>query len=273
MRALLLVSLLALTACTSRRPELVDSGAPGVDAGRAVDAAGPGPEDAGSAIDAGIDSGIGAPDAGPRDAGPSDGGLRDAGPRDAGPSDAGPSDAGPSDAGPPDAGAVVGSVRYECVPAVLPNESNPGMVLSADFWPGFRFEVPSGGLVVTAIGLNAESTTGTVFAALVRLPGPTGVPDLSGGDVIGTSLVDLGGSRGSVTRTAPLGVSIGPGWYAAVYGTGAFGASASSTTVHSNSGAGGCLGTSGFPFSIRQSDGMLILQAATPNLLVEGVAP
>jgi hypothetical protein len=54
----------------------------------------------------------------------------------------------------------------------------------------------------------------------------------------------------------------------AIFGTGAFGATLPSGTIHSNGFAGPCIGGQ-FPFSLRRSDGMVILQAASPHMLVE----
>jgi hypothetical protein len=98
-------------------------------------------------------------------------------------------------------------------------------------------------------------------------------PDLTGSDVIATTTVSLPGGASSATVSSPIGAVLTPGWYAAVFGAGAFGATITSATVHSNSGTGGCGSGYGYPFSIRQSDGMFVLQAATPHFAVDAVAP
>lgn len=241
--------------------------------------------DAGSeAADAGADASVPRDagsvriDAGRRDAG-ADGGM-DAGPLvdggatiDAG-DDASLPDAGEADAA-SDASAFDGgtAIAFVCAEPVLPNESSSAMGLSSGFWPGFRFEVSAGAdVAATSIGLTVSSSGGTLFGAIVRLSGPTDAPDaadLSGSDVVVTTPITL--PSGSATVAAPIDAVLTPGWYAAVYGTGAFGATIASATIHSNSGAGGCGSGFGFPFTLRQSDGSLILQAATPHLVVEGM--
>jgi hypothetical protein len=224
-------------------------------------------EDAGARIDGST-----------RDASTMDASTADASVMDAS-ADASTADASGADATTPDASPTDGAptVAFMCVPAVSGNELNPGLVLSSMFWPGFRFEVPAGASVTTtAIGLNVQSSSaGTVFAALVRLTSMSDAPDaadLTGSDVLATTTVALPGGASSVTATAPIGVTLTPGWYAAVFGTGAFGATIASASVHSNAGDR-CMSPYGYPFSIRQSDGMLILQAVSPHFVVEGTTP
>ncbi|MCZ7687295.1 MAG: hypothetical protein M5U28_54585 [Sandaracinaceae bacterium] len=185
-------------------------------------------------------------------------------------------DAG-SDAG-TDAGLAGTPVTLECVPAVAGNETASGMVLSAGFWTGFRFQVSAGSdLTTTAIAINVRSSSaGTIFGAIVRLTSMTDAPDaadLTGGDVAAMTTLSVPGGPSSATVSAPITATLSPGWYAAVFGTGAFGATLASATVHSNSGTGGCGSGFGYPFTLRQSDGALILQAATPHFAVHGVRP
>jgi predicted DsbA family dithiol-disulfide isomerase len=132
-------------------------------------------------------------------------------------------------------------------------------------------------LTTTSMQVNLRSGgSGTVFGALLRLTGPSDgpdAPDLTGSDVLGTTLVTVLGGASSTTVSAPITAVLSPGWYAAIFGTGAFGATLSTATIHSNSGGGGCGSGYGFPITIRQSDGMLILQGATPHFQVDGVRP
>lgn len=212
--------------------------------------------------DAGADGGV---DAGP----PADAAVAIDGGADASPPDAGEADAA-SDASAADAGTAV---AFMCAEPLLPNEASSGMVLSESFWPGFRFEVPPGeSVVATSIGLTIDSSGGSIFGAIVELTCPTDGPDaadLSGSDVVVITPIAL--ASGNATVAAPIDVVLDPGWYAAVYGTGAFGATLDSATIYSNSGAGGCGSGFGFPFTLRQTDGSLIPQAATPHLVVEGM--
>ncbi len=173
---------------------------------------------------------------------------------------------GGTDAGP--------AVLFQCVPPMVGNETSAGLVLSADVWPGFRFQVTGSAVTTTSMGLNVESpSAGTVFGAIVSLSGMTDgpdAPDLTSGDVLATTSIALPGSAMSTTASGSVSVALAPGWYMAVFGTGAFGATLASATVHSNSGDVGCSHGFGYPFSIRQSDGLLIPQAATPHFFVDG---
>jgi hypothetical protein len=242
-----------------------------VDAGR--DAA----RDAGRA-DAGRDATADARDADARDAdardadaGDADAGDADAGDADAG--DAGDADAGDADAG--DADATAGTI-LECAPAIDPNESMSGMVLSTDVWVGFRFQVPAGGTrTLTRVELNMHpgvSTSETVFAAIVALTGPGDIPDsydLTSPDVLTRVLMTFPpGPTRSATVSTPVGLPVAPGWYAAVFGTGAFFASLSMGTVHTNGGTGPCL-DGNHPFSMLRRTSTFVLQAQSPHMLVE----
>jgi hypothetical protein len=245
----------------------------GNDTGGAVDAASmpDGGHDAGAA-DAGRDAGR--PDAG------HDAGARDAG-HDGGRDAAMTSDAGHDAAIVADAGrdaamtSDTGERQIECVPAVAGNELSSGMVLDANFWVGFRFEVTSA-TTLTGVGLDlvpSGGASGTLFAGVVALTGSSDTPDtpdLSGADVVASGLVPVTGAGGSsVIARGAMSASLAPGWYALEVGVGGGATLVGGATVHSNSGAGGCtMPGASFPFSIRQSDGMFILQAATPNLFV-----
>jgi hypothetical protein len=106
-------------------------------------------------------------------------------------------------------------------------------VLSAGFWPGFRFQVPPGAAVTaTSIGVNLQSGgAGTIFGAIVRLTGSSDAPDapdLTGADVLAIATITVPGGALSVTATEAIAPTLAPGWYAAVFGTGAFGATLAS---------------------------------------------
>lgn len=201
----------------------------------------------------------------------SDGAL-DAGVLDAGVLDAGALDAGVIDAGAPD--ASVPTTRLECAVPV-PAGPGSGIVLSSNIWSGFRFEI-TGGARIVGLGLEftPEPGPGTVFGALVRLTGASDVPDdpaLGGSDVLDVRSISVPSTGGApVVAQAALDVLATPGWYAVVFGTGAFGATLTGGTIPSG-GGGGCraLPGSGYPFSLRQSDGMFILQGAEPHMFVE----
>jgi hypothetical protein len=255
---LALVALIALAAGCAR-PERADAGA---DAPRPVDApsADAGLDaralDAPTATDTGTDARVTveAPDAA------RDGGL-DAG-RDTGGAS---TDAG-SDAGGTDAGTGI----LACAPEVPPGAS-AGLVCSAMFWPGFQFQVTTATrLLAVGVQGHSDGPAGSVHASVYRLTAMGAAPNLADpGALLARTLISLPGGSASPVVAAPVDAAVGPGWYALVVGTGAHGASATSATIPSG-GDRGCVSApgSGFPFSIRQSDGMLILQAAMPHLFV-----
>ncbi len=206
-------------------------------------------------------------------------GTLDGGPMDSEPGDSAPAEAGAVDTGIVDSGSVVGApVSFQCVPAVPGNEINSSIGLNDAYWSGFRFEVSAGtDVTTTSMQVNLRSAaTGTIFGALVRLTGADDRPDapnLTGTDVLATTLITVPAGPSSTVRASITQV-LSPGWYAAVFGSGAFGASLSgSATAHSNSGLGGCGSGFGNPFVLIQSDGRFALQAATPHFQVDGVRP
>lgn len=165
------------------------------------------------------------------------------------------------------------TVFYECAQVVSGNTENSGTLVSAEFYSGFRFEVRGTSLAVQSAGLNATSFgAGSVFGSIVALTGRTDwpdSPDLTGDDVVTTFLVDLPGGPDSVTALGPVSATLPPGWYALLFGTGAFGATLNQAVVHRNSGTGGCLNGT-YPMTLRQSDGDRIHQASTPHFQVRG---
>ena len=259
MRALLFV--LAAAASTALTP--------GCGSQRAARDTGPG--DAGNSDAAGEPS-----DAATSDMGARDGSVADAG-RDGSLADAG-RDAGARDVGtdaPRDAAAVDGGALgrlIQCAPPV-PAGPGSGIVFSSNIWSGFRFELTSA-THVTRIGLQiAPDSAGSIFGAIVRLSGSSDTPDdpaLGGADVVMRTLFSVPASPSApVIGAGALDVMLPAGWYAVVFGSGAFGATATGTVP--SGGGTGCVSSPGssYPFSIRQSDGMFILQGAEPHFFVE----
>jgi hypothetical protein len=255
-------------------------GALGCDERRATRDAGDG-RDAGSANASDMDAPDAArPDSGRRDTDLNpDAALDASAPRDAGmdaPSamDAARPDAAVLDAptptrDAPSAGSDTGprGTVIECAP-IVPSGASAGLVFSRMFWPGFRFEVTAS-TRARRVGLQiAPDRTGVVQAALVRLTGPSDGPDvadLSGADVVARADLAMPASATALVLGVDVDVALTPGWYALVFGTTDVGGSLPSA------GGRGCISSPGssFPFSIRQSDGVLILQGAEPHLFVE----
>ena len=106
-----------------------------------------------------------------------------------------------------------------------------GLQIAEGVYLGVRFEVADD-YTTSAIGVHADIFDGDgnslLFGAIVELSGPTDFPDslpLATPDVLGTTLFSQPLSQLSAVLSAPLVVSLTPGWYALVYGSGAFGAS------------------------------------------------
>ena len=164
-------------------------------------------------------------------------------------------------------------VRQSCASAGAGNVG--GAVLNASFYVGFRFQITSS-VVTKRIGASVTRSSGdasSMFAALVRLTSGSDDPDtanLMGMDRIATTVVSVPAGTDAVAVSNPITVTLEPGWYAAVFGTGAFGASTGDVNARAY-GNIGCNAQSGttYPFSIRQSDGLVIAQAASLNLFVE----
>jgi hypothetical protein len=160
---------------------------------------------------------------------------------------------------------------YACVPAG--NNTAQSASISAGVWTGYRFEVPADAIQfnLRIVQLKAGGT-GTLFAALVRLTGPSDVPDtptLTSSDVLQTAIVTLSGNASTITQ-APLLASLSPGWYGIWFGAGAFGApSATNASANSQSAGPGCTNRTN-PVSIIQSNGTFVAQNATPYFAAVG---
>jgi hypothetical protein len=100
------------------------------------------------------------------------------------------------------------------------------------FYSGWRFEVTGGPYETREVGGHFQQGSGTTFGAIVRLSGPNDNPDsfdLTGADVIGTTLITLPPfGAGSQEARAELRVPMENGWYAVLFGGGRFGATSTS---------------------------------------------
>lgn len=112
-----------------------------------------------------------------------------------------------------------------------PIGQSTGAALGSTSYVGVRFQL-LGTTTVDRVGAHIGRGVlpeGTVFGALVQLSGPSDFPDtgnLSTPDVLRTTILTLpAGSDEVVEKFAPA--TLGAGWYAAVFGSGLFGASGS----------------------------------------------
>jgi hypothetical protein len=207
---------------------------------------------------------------------------------DAGTIDDGGADSGGStDSG--SGGTDGGSTLIECAPAAGPGGTS--FLVSANNFLGFRFEIVGAPVALSSIGLGmGTSGTGTAHATVVRLTGATDLPDeldLTGSDVVARVLVDVvpyvrppgGGSLIIPVASSPIAGTLEPGWYAAVFGLGSFGATLSPqgqvpVTPVAPGGVGGCSSRpSSTVFSIRQSDRRVFEYPRDGAHLFVGVVP
>jgi hypothetical protein len=144
--------------------------------------------------------------------------------------------------------------------------SGSGLSVDSSFFTAVNFEVTST-VVVRSVGghLIASTQEGeTLFGAIVKLTGQYDYPDqpdLSGGDVLGTTL--LGAPDPSDNVAGNLALVLEPGWYALVFGSGQFGATGSGGALLNNTPVAGVV------YTIRQSDGAIFYQADGARLFVE----
>ena len=112
---------------------------------------------------------------------------------------------------------------------LLDTASDPtgGGLNVGDFnWPFHRFEITEPDTVISTVGGHFSFGGNLdIFGAIVQLSGPSDNPDaidLTGSDVLATTLIPVGASTG--LYTGAVNVTLQPGWYALQFGTGAFGA-------------------------------------------------
>jgi hypothetical protein len=169
---------------------------------------------------------------------------------------------------PEPSGPGVGTYTIFETALATPNHptSNGGTGADANFYTGVGFRVERD-TQLKQVGAWIGGS-GTIFAAIVDLganqfglPNP---PDLSGSDVLGTTLIDLDGTDFTGEEVvADFELTLEPGAYALLFGAGRFGADAD---------ADGFLRDAHIPngdwseYSIRQSDGMRFFQAGTPRI-------
>ena len=171
----------------------------------------------------------------------------------------------------------------QCIPwtvfqSASADESGSSTIsLTANFWDGWRFEVPTGRTFrVTTIGFFKNNGTGigTLFGAVLALDGESGEPiepDLEtaegvlADDVLALEVFDWPSGEGDVSFE--VDVVLEGGYHAILFGTGNHGASGTGqgpSCAHDR-----VFGTQ-HPFTIVQSDGHLVLQGCDGRFFVEG---
>jgi hypothetical protein len=143
------------------------------------------------------------------------------------------------------------------------------------FYSGVNFFIPTT-TNVSAIGGNFAGVTSSgnneIFGAIVPVTGqnaPPVPPDLSSG-VLGSTLIPLNIGRLDVLSGA-LNLTLTPGWYAEIFGSGRFGSTSSGLTVTAVTLNGQPANSNGIvTYALRQSDGTQFLQAPGARYFVLG---
>lgn len=113
-------------------------------------------------------------------------------------------------------------------PTGIPRGVVPGANVSSDVFNGVRFELATP-VITTQVGghfVGSVGTTDTLFGAIVKLADENDYPDsadLSTPDVLGSTKLTF--PEPSAEVFGDLSLSLDPGWYALVFGSGLFGAS------------------------------------------------
>jgi len=162
--------------------------------------------------------------------------------------------------------------------ATGPKSSVGGTEADVDFFSGFNIQVTTP-VHVDDIGGHFYdfSTTGNgkIFGAIVpvsSITAPPASPTLSSG-VLGTTLITLPapGTSNNVSGALPLDLS--PGFYAIIFGSGKFGATATDSIAIKTSSAGNA-NTGGIStYALRQSDGAQFFQTPGARYFVDGTVP
>jgi len=150
-----------------------------------------------------------------------------------------------------------------------------GYKIDENFWRGWRFEVPAGGMEVDTIGFHGHNFSGLFFAAIVALTSSDDLPDdpmLRGDDLLVAQRSML--PNLTAGKDVSMGISPTPlsaGWYGLVIGAGAFGADgvADAWICDGHTAVPGAAD----PFSIMQSTGDMSSVAPTQRFFVRGTAP
>ena len=122
-----------------------------------------------------------------------------------------------------------GAVLFESAQRTVTHQTsgttlNPG---PAPQWLGARFALPQGGNVTSVGGEIMQIDSGSLFAAIVRLDGPTALPH--GSPFTNEELAaeaTFTAPKPSSLVDVPMAVSLPPGEYGLIFGSGMFGANA-----------------------------------------------
>jgi hypothetical protein len=114
----------------------------------------------------------------------------------------------------------------------LVNGAVPGTSVHSLYFPGSRFHLSERAITTRVGGHFAAEFSGTFFGALVQLENESDFPDstnLSTPDVMGTTVLTFPNPSAEVF--GELSLSLEPGWYALVFGSGLFNTTGTGGTV------------------------------------------
>jgi hypothetical protein len=153
------------------------------------------------------------------------------------------------------------------------NNSISGVETDSTFFSGVNFFVSSPVTVTDIGGKFAEQfSTGnnTIFGAIVQVSSQSDQPDLSK-NLLGHTLITLPSDQDVENVSGPLALTLTPGWYALVFGASSqFGATGAANAVETLDNQPANTTNGDVTYAIRQSDGLLIFQAAGARYFVEG---
>ncbi len=128
----------------------------------------------------------------------------------------------------------------------------PNILVDSNVYAAVRFQLHQSVITSQIGGHFVGEASGTFFGAVVRLDNASDVPDsrdFSTSDFLGSTVIDFPISSGEVF--GDLALSLDPGWYALVFGSGLFGATAPGASVRNGTDIG--------------SPSFLMLQPNTPT--------
>lgn len=108
----------------------------------------------------------------------------------------------------------------------------PGTNVNTFVFAGVRFELNKPAITTEIGGHFVAPMSGTFFGAIIALDGSNDFPDsndLTSSDVLGKTILAFPSSSAEVF--GDLSLSLDPGWYALVFGSGLFGANGSGGAV------------------------------------------
>lgn len=109
-----------------------------------------------------------------------------------------------------------------------------GVSLYSNQFLGSRFTISGAAVNVESIGGHMYNFSGSLFGAIVSLSGPNALPSGNPFDLTTLASTNFTGPFPSADILTPLSVTLSPGDYAVIFGSGQFGASGSGAMPNNN---------------------------------------